>query len=133
MGIFGPVKEKLNGPCVLFMTRNVVGDAVLRIMNSWGKRYIGRFANTVGTMGREVNGKASWETVTWKTSCDGSWNVCDQIPDARWSRLQHCAHGGADIVGSLVRSLLNGTILALRILRWLLEFLWVEMTQDLVK
>jgi len=76
MSIFGPVKEILSGPCVLFMTRNVVGVAVVRIMNS-GKRYTGRFASTVGTMGREVNGKASWETVTWKTSCHGSWNVCD--------------------------------------------------------
>ena len=47
--------------------------------------------------------------------------------------LKHCAHGGADIVGSLVRILLNVTILALRILRWLLDFLWMEVAQDLVK
>jgi len=34
MGIFGPVKEKLSGPCVLFMTGDFVGDAVVRIVNS---------------------------------------------------------------------------------------------------
>ena len=57
MGIFGPVKEKLSGPCVLFMTRDFVGDAVVTIMNSWGQRWTGRFAKTVGTMGREVQWK----------------------------------------------------------------------------
>lgn len=81
----------------------------------------------------KFSGKASWETVTWKTLYDGSCNACDQIPDARWPRLQHCAQGDADIVGSLVRILLNVTILAPRILRWLLDFLWIEVDQDLIK
>jgi hypothetical protein len=54
IGIFGPVKEKLSGPRVLFMIRDFVGDAVVRIMNSWGHRWTGRFAKTIGAMGREV-------------------------------------------------------------------------------
>jgi hypothetical protein len=54
MGLFGPMKEKLSGPCVLHMTRDFVGDAVVRIVNCWGKRWTGRFAKTVGTIGREV-------------------------------------------------------------------------------
>jgi hypothetical protein len=54
VSIFGPMKEKLSGPCVLFMIRDFVGDAVVRIVNSWGQRWTGRFARTVGTMGREV-------------------------------------------------------------------------------
>jgi len=54
VGIFGPAKEKLIGPCVLFMTIDFVGDAVVRIVNSWGKQWTGRFEKTVGTMGREV-------------------------------------------------------------------------------
>lgn len=35
-----------------------------------------------------------------------------------------------DIAESLVRSLLNVTVLALRILRYLLDFLWMEVAQD---
>jgi len=35
-----------------------------------------------------------------------------------------------DIAGSLVMNLLNFTIRALRILRWLLYFLWMEVAQD---
>jgi hypothetical protein len=33
MGLFGPVKEKLSGRCVLFMNRDFVGDAVVGIVN----------------------------------------------------------------------------------------------------